>query len=234
MPSIRSRYDCRPIRSCPGWTPAAATRCSITWIRSPGSGCVSSQDGIALRCCASPSRWSDSKTTAISRTSKPVVESVAEAEIVGLPLGVAAVLEEDQLEPGRSETAERLQMREEHAADAQAELGELSPREAGDVVTRRDVAISCPSTVASCASVDIRFIMPLVRKMNPPGSANAFGVGSSTTANDHGRCGRSDTRGESQADLAHVVLERRIVDRGRSNGGRPRPRHDRSGFPAPR
>src|SRR5690606_6997004 len=30
--------------------------------------------------------------------------------------------------------------------------------------------------------------------MNPPGSANAFGVGSSTTRKRQGRCGRSDAR----------------------------------------
>src|SRR5690606_2037154 len=54
-----------------------------------------------------------------------VIECVVEPEIVGLPLRVAAVAEEEELKPGARNAPELLELREEDAAQSESDLREL-------------------------------------------------------------------------------------------------------------
>ena len=49
-------------------------------------------------------------------------------------------------------------------------------------------AISCASTLASCASFEVAVMRPWLRPMKPPGSAKALMLVSRTTKNRNRRC----------------------------------------------
>ena len=68
------------------------------------------------------------------------VAGVAEAELVGLPFRVAPIAQKQQLHAGAKGLAHRLDLGEQRASQAKAELRQLLPRDHGHGVTRRDVA----------------------------------------------------------------------------------------------
>ncbi len=65
---------------------------------------------------------------------------VAEAQVVGLALGVAPVLEEEELQPHPRQLAVLLQLRHQDRAEPQAELRQLRARDLRDRVLGGDVA----------------------------------------------------------------------------------------------
>ena len=134
---IRSRPGRRTCR--PESRPSAMYACTCA-TRSAGAGCVDSQFGTPRRLpLASSSRDSVLNMPATPAGSHPGLRRVVHAELVGLHLVVASVLQEEHAERGFGRALQRLRLGNEDAEQRETDAGAGRLRVLLRRVARRDV-----------------------------------------------------------------------------------------------